>query len=425
MIRKITPLIIALILLFPLQNQVFAQNDTENPVYIVQPGENLTQIATKFNITVQELITANNITNANLISEGTQLIIPGIEGVSGILITQPVSFGDSYKNILIVIRQDDTVLSSAIRAGENHWILEKVIDEQKIFIPGDIIFYAGRNGVNNETIFSENISTIEIAPLPFTQGHTTVVYIYANQPGDISGQIDEKQISFFPSDDNTYYYSLHGVHAMENPGLSELKLSGVFDNGDQFDAAQMVLISSGGYGQETLTVEKTMIEKDVNEHEYALVQEIVTVFTSERKWEDTFRFPVEGSISDSTIGFTSYYGNRRSYNNGQYFGFHGGLDFKVVLMSLNIYASASGTVVYAGDMDIRGNTIFIDHGQGVFSGYAHMNQFFVNTGDFVEAGQLIGEIGKTGRVTGPHLHWDIWVNGNQVEPFDLVNNQFP
>ena len=61
MIRKITPLIIALILLFPLQDQVFAQNDTENPVYIVQPGENLTQIATKFNISVQELITANNI----------------------------------------------------------------------------------------------------------------------------------------------------------------------------------------------------------------------------------------------------------------------------------------------------------------------------------------------------------------------------
>jgi len=129
MIRKITPLIIALILLFPLQNQVFAQNDTENPVYIVQPGENLTQIATKFNITVQELIAANNITNANLISEGTQLIIPGIEGVSGILITQPVSFGDSYK----------TILRKNHLSSENFQILNKITSPSEIFIGANLI----------------------------------------------------------------------------------------------------------------------------------------------------------------------------------------------------------------------------------------------------------------------------------------------
>ena len=122
---------------------------------------------------------------------------------------------------------------------------------------------------------------------------------------------------------------------------------------------------------------------------------------------------------------TSYFGNRRSYNNGQYNGFHGGLDFEVRLNSLNVYASASGIVAFSGPMEIRGNTLFIDHGQGIYTGYAHLNQVFVSTGDLVESGQLIGEIGKTGRVTGPHLHWDIWVNSNQVDPFDWIHNSYP
>jgi murein DD-endopeptidase MepM/ murein hydrolase activator NlpD len=94
-------------------------------------------------------------------------------------------------------------------------------------------------------------------------------------------------------------------------------------------------------------------------------------------------------------------------------------------MSLNIYAAAPGKVIYSGQMNIRGNTLFIDHGQGVVSGYAHMQEFRVNAGDFVEQGQLIGLIGKTGRVTGPHLHWDIWVNRTPVDPFDWVENRYP
>jgi len=94
-------------------------------------------------------------------------------------------------------------------------------------------------------------------------------------------------------------------------------------------------------------------------------------------------------------------------------------------MSLNIYSVAPGRVIFAGPMNIRGNTIFIDHGQGVISGYAHMKEFTVSEGDMVEKGQLIGLIGNTGRVTGPHLHWDIWVNRTPVDPFDWVNNNYP
>jgi murein DD-endopeptidase MepM/ murein hydrolase activator NlpD len=222
-----------------------------------------------------------------------------------------------------------------------------------------------------------------------------------------------------------FYYALLGIHSMAQPGLLPLKLTGQFDNGDTFSSEQMMLMESGNYANETLSVEQTTIDQATIENENAAIAQILAPITSEKLWSGNFRFPVDGKLEDNTIGFSSYFGNRRSFNNGQYKGFHGGLDFLVVVMSFNVYAPAPGTVVYTGKMDIRGNTIFIDHGQGIYTGYAHLKEIDVNVGDRVETGQLIGLIGATGRVTGPHLHWDVWVNGNTVDPFDWVDNTYP
>jgi murein DD-endopeptidase MepM/ murein hydrolase activator NlpD len=134
---------------------------------------------------------------------------------------------------------------------------------------------------------------------------------------------------------------------------------------------------------------------------------------------------VDGSVEDDTIGFMSTFGNRRSYNGSDYTYFHSGLDFGVYLNSLNIYAAEAGVVAYTGNLTVRGNATFIDHGQGIFSGYFHQSEILVNVGDHVEKGQLIGKIGATARVTGPHLHWEMWANGVQVNPVDWVLNIYP
>ena len=67
----------------------------------------------------------------------------------------------------------------------------------------------------------------------------------------------------------------------------------------------------------------------------------------------------------------------------------------------------------------------IDHGWGVYTGYMHQSEILVEAGDFVEKGQLIGLVGGTGRVTGAHLHWEIWVGGVQVDPVEWLENSFP
>jgi murein DD-endopeptidase MepM/ murein hydrolase activator NlpD len=81
--------------------------------------------------------------------------------------------------------------------------------------------------------------------------------------------------------------------------------------------------------------------------------------------------------------------------------------------------------VFAGPLTVRGNATYIDHGWGVYTGYAHQSEILVKPGDLVETGQTIGMVGATGRVTGPHLHWEIWVGGVPVQPLEWTERSMP
>jgi len=469
MSKKISSIIIALLVVTFNSTSIFAQEIPDNPIYIVQPGENLTEIAEKFNLSVEEIITINGIIDSNLISAGTELIIPGLQGISGLLNSSPVQIGETLSVILrknnislenflkinkitspseifistnlilpeteknnispnnsLVIEKSTSIFSNSVTERLNHWFLQKYNNDISLScLPGESLYYFSENSSNFSTPFSPYIERIELSPLPIVQGHTVVLRIKSHMPVNLTGRLNKDEMRFFLDSSGEMYYALDGIHALEEPGLIPLIINGEFENGDSFQIDQMILLSSGGYVDETLSVESTLIDENLNIQESKKIHDLFLSTSNNKLWNDLFRFPVEGSLSDQTIAFSSYFGNRRSYNNGQYYGFHGGLDFLVVLNSLNIYAPAPGKILYAGPMDIRGFTTFIDHGQGVVSGYAHQNEILVEVGETVETGQLIGMIGNTGRVTGPHLHWDIWVNGNQVDPFDWVNNIYP
>jgi murein DD-endopeptidase MepM/ murein hydrolase activator NlpD len=102
-----------------------------------------------------------------------------------------------------------------------------------------------------------------------------------------------------------------------------------------------------------------------------------------------------------------------------------------------VYAPAAGKVVFAGRLEVRGCTIMIDHGWGVYTAYMHLQQepttkecylygVQVQQGQQVETGQLIGRVGNTGlRTTGSHLHWEVLVGDVQVDPLDWLAQQFP
>jgi murein DD-endopeptidase MepM/ murein hydrolase activator NlpD len=197
--------------------------------------------------------------------------------------------------------------------------------------------------------------------------------------------------------------------------LSVTDQSGVTSN-----FSQMMLLQQGYYANDPpLSVDPATLDEANTKPEEDLIRQITAPATSDKRWDGIFRLPV-----DEPYCIKSWYGNRRSYNGGPYSFFHTGLDYGVCV-NLNIYAPAPGTVVFSGPLTVRGNATIIDHGWGVYSGFWHQQETMVKVGDIVETGQLIGLIGGTGRATGPHLHWEVWANGVQVDPQYWLDRAFP
>jgi murein DD-endopeptidase MepM/ murein hydrolase activator NlpD len=149
------------------------------------------------------------------------------------------------------------------------------------------------------------------------------------------------------------------------------------------------------------------------EHELQRVAAFKELQTPQKHWNGPLLKPNGGRI-------TTIYGVRRYYN-GKFADnyFHRGVDYAGAAGS-PVMAPAAGTVALVGRVSdgfrVHGNTVGIDHGQGVTSILLHLRDINVKEGDFVKAGQVVGTVGSTGASTGPHLHWGLYVNGQSVDP---------
>ncbi len=178
-----------------------------------------------------------------------------------------------------------------------------------------------------------------------------------------------------------------------------------------------IQVVTGGYGTESIEViadRTNLIDPVMDQTELNHLAQITSNFTPTRYFDGLLGLPVAAPLS-------SVFGNLRSYNGGEFSRYHTGTDFAAA-PGTPIQAPAAGTVVFVGPLDIRGNVTILDHGWGVFTVYCHQTEQYVSVGDFVTAGQIIGTTGSTGRVTGAHLHWELWVNGVPVDAMQWVSN---
>jgi murein DD-endopeptidase MepM/ murein hydrolase activator NlpD len=132
---------------------------------------------------------------------------------------------------------------------------------------------------------------------------------------------------------------------------------------------------------------------------------------SARMWEGAFRLPVDVEPSPN-------FGQKRILN-GQPRSPHGGVDFGA-RAGAPVHAPAKGRVALSSALFFTGRTVVLDHGLGLFSFYGHLRTAAVRKGQVVAAGALLGEVGATGRATGPHLHWAVRLNGARVDPLGVV-----
>ena len=173
---------------------------------------------------------------------------------------------------------------------------------------------------------------------------------------------------------------------------------------------------SFNYKKEKLNVAKNKV--DLSKKDLARVQRerrfLAKVYSNSEKrflFETAFRKPLNSFI-------TSYYGNQRIFNNKKR-SQHLGNDFRAAV-GVPIPVANRGRVVYVGDLFYAGKVVIVDHGMNIYSYYGHLSKILASKGDIVNKGDIVGNAGMTGRVTGPHLHWGVKINGHNIDGFSLV-----
>ena len=436
--------------------------NTSGPVYIVQEGDSLWDIAYRFHVSQEDLAAANGIQNPNQITIGRPLVIPDLENIQGVLITEPVSYGETLHSLslrykipvdllkrlnhltstnelfagysLFILQNDNpttpgkritlsegqSLLESAVLNDTDPWI---ILTTNQIYntasaIPGEVYrLPTGDDPGPGE--LPPSISSMDISTL--IQGQTAEIQVKGSDGISIQGDLMDHRLNFFATTGGQYY-ALQGIHAMADPGLYPLSVQVTQTDETSVNFTQDVLIFAGDFLYDyPLSVDPTTLDPEITVPEDSQWMQLASQAGAEKKWQGVFSIPVEPVFAEC---YPSRFGSRRSYNGSDYSFFHTGLDYCGQIGD-PIYAAAPGVVVFTGPLTVRGNATMIDHGWGVYTAYLHQSEILVKVGDRVEQGQIIGKVGNTGRVEGPHLHFEVLVGDVQVDPLEWLGQEFP
>ena len=258
------------------------------------------------------------------------------------------------------------------------------------------------------------------APDAVERGQAFFVRVVSDEPMDAAtlrwGDM-ELTAKAKPADSGFEVLAMLGTGSEATPGTGHVKAH-VEGPAGGLDLEHAVRITAREYEVQRLTVAHRMVHptKEQLERHYrerAEVKKVLANTSTERMWTREFVRPVKGIV-------TSRYGLRRIFN-GEPRKPHGGLDLRGA-KGTPVKCTAPGVVAIAANHYFAGNVVYVDHGEGVVSMYCHLSAMDVKPGQKVEAGQKIGEVGATGRVTAAHLHFGLIVLGQTVDPLPLVSN---
>ena len=233
-------------------------------------------------------------------------------------------------------------------------------------------------------------------------------------------RFQDKKFPMVKIKDAHKFIAFVGLDLDLKPGNYFLYVTHLTEDGQQQSRKEQIIILPKEFPIKKLWVNEKYVtppEESLEriKRESELLSAIYGMYTPMWLGEGNFIIPSEGEMAPN-------FGERRIFNN-QPRSPHSGIDISSPF-GADVKASNFGSVVVANDLYYAGKTVVIDHGLGVFSLYCHFSKITVRIGDQVSKGDVIGEIGATGRVTGPHLHWAFKVSGSRVNPLSLLQLDF-
>jgi murein DD-endopeptidase MepM/ murein hydrolase activator NlpD len=262
-------------------------------------------------------------------------------------------------------------------------------------------------------------TTLRLSAPEASQGSLLLIELKSAKPlAEAQGDWDGRSVPFWrEAGGENERRGLLGVDLEKAPGEYELMLTGQTASGEKVSCSVTVAVRKGQFATEKLQVDKQFVEpspeqvKRANEERQKL-RDIFDRVTPERLWDGPFRIPLDGVTTGSNFG-------KRRILNGNPGSPHGGMDLPGA-MGTPVHAAQRGRVVLAEELFFSGNTVVLDHGLGIYTFYGHLSEIDVKADDALETGAVLGKVGATGRVTGPHLHWGLTVERARVNPLLLV-----
>ena len=412
-------------------------------MHTVSAGETLASIAAAYGQTEADLLTRNKLESAGSIFVGLELvIIPGEAqaestptadaGAPGepepAATPAPVGdsrhafarFGDPVEPFLFTVKSGDTLFEIGLRYNQT---VDALVRANNLLNPG--LLRVGQQliipGIQLPRLAQDLPETVEaftIDPQVLETGRSVRIELRTSEPARVSGQFLGQELRVIERDGARRHNIFAGVPMYTETTIYPLTLQLQVGESDALEIAANLQVVSGGYGYQTITLNNNdLLAPAVEDEEIKRLTQLMSGFAPERHWENSLSLPAAAAMN-------AVFGTQRSYNGGEYNRYHRGVDFAGA-PGTSVLAAAAGTVVMADRLLIRGNTTIIDHGWGVFTLYAHQREALVQPGAFVKSGQVIGTVGSTGRSTGPHLHWELWLNGVTVDPLQWVQEVFP
>jgi murein DD-endopeptidase MepM/ murein hydrolase activator NlpD len=269
----------------------------------------------------------------------------------------------------------------------------------------------------------QNLTVHLSSPAP-TQGSLLLLELRSgsNTITQIKATWDNREIPFWqepkPNEKPPgIWRALLGVDLELKPENYPLALTATTESAEPISCSAMIDVKEGKFATESLKVAPNFVEPNPEqlaraEAERQRLRAIFATITPERLWDGSFHYPLTGINTGGNFG-------KRRILNGKTGSPHSGVDFPASA-GTPVYAAQRGRVVLAEPLYFSGNTVILDHGLGIYTFYAHFESISVQAGDLVDAGALLGKVGSTGRVTGPHLHWGATVNRARTNPLQLI-----